>query len=824
MIRNLPDDVRLAIRAARRAPVVTIVAIATLALGIGATTAIFTVANAAFLRPLPVRDPHQLVTVSSDTALQFGFRGGLGWNHVMWDRLRAQRDAFAGAFAWTLQRLDLAGSGEMQPVQVLFASGDFFAALGVEAVRGRTFTVRDDQRGGGADGPVAVLGFEAWERRFHGDPDLVGRQIPIEGVPVTVVGVAPRGFFGVDVGQRFDLAVPLGAEPLIRGSQSILQNARMYVLTVMLRLRPGQSIADAQATLRALQADMLRSMSDTPRMAEDPVILVPAASGLSDRSRLRAQYERPLVIVAVIAACVLIVGSVNLANVLLARTAARRRELGLRRALGASRWRLARQVIVDSGLLAIAGGGAGALSALWASRALAAALPLAAGPVRLDLSIDWRVAAYVSGAATLAMGLCGLLPTLMAARVAPVEALDRPARSRRRRPASLSSALIVGQVALSAVLVMAAEMFVSTAVTLSRVPIGFDADQLLVVTVDASRAATNVGARLAISEQLVNRLSGFAGVTGSAGSIWTPMSGRGGGLITDASGRQAGAIRAAFNMVTPGWFATYGTAIVAGRDFNAADRATAARVAVVNERFVRHYVPDGRPIGRIIDAGPCSDGCTVVGVVRDALYGASRRDPAPPTVYIPLSQSAGLVPPGGGTVHVTLRVASSTAPPTPAAIASALQSIDGRLTFSARPLAQDVQASFARERLLAVLAGLFGWLALLLAGLGLYGLTAHTVTRRRAEFAIRLALGADRRAIVALVLRQTALLVGTGLAIGLAAAFWLSRFVTSLLFGAEGTSLFSAAVVAAALATTGALAAWNPARRAARVAPFESLR
>jgi predicted permease len=816
-------DLRAALRAAARAPLVTAAAVVTIALGLGATTAIFSVANAVLLRPLPVRDPHRLVTVTSETALQFGFRGGTGWSYQLWEALRQRQAPFDGAFTWTLQAIDLADGGEAQPAQVLFVSGDFFTMLGVDAALGRTFTARDDVRGGGPDGPIAVVGFDAWQRRFDGAADVIGTQVSIGGAPVTIVGVAPRRFFGVDTGQRFDFAVPLGVEPLVRGTQSIVDSPHAFLLRVMLRLRPGQSLAQGQAAMRALHADILRERSGAPRFFEDPVVLVPAATGISDR--LRQQYERPLVIVGVIAVAVLVIGCLNLANLLLARTAAARGDLGVRLALGASRWRIARQVVLEGAVLVALGASAGLAGGLWGSRVLASSIPVAAGAVELDLSLDWRVAAFGAAAAVMTLLLCSLLPVLIASRAAPLDVMDRPGARGQTPRVRFAGSLVTVQVAVSAALVLAAAMFVRTAVGLSRVPLGFDAEDVLIVTADTQRLNLAPARQPALFQRLVEVVSSLPGVTHAAGSIWTPLGG-GWGLMTDARGRpHVAPDRAAFNFVSPGWFAAYRIPIVAGRDLTAADAAPAPRVALVNETFVRRLLPERPAVGRTTNAGACGDQqCTIVGVVQDARYSASPRDPLPPTIYLPLAQSAGSTPSGRASVRLTLRLAPDAPSPTPAAIASALAAVDPRVTFTVHPLAADVHTSLSQERLLAALAGMFGLLALLLAGLGIYGVTAYGVTRRRRELAIRLALGADRRSIVALVTRQLLIQLVAGTLIGLAVAFWLSRFVTALLFGIGPMAPLTVAAVVLTLLLAGVLAAWAPIRLALRVPPASLLR
>ena len=379
------DDIRLAIRALRASPIVSFVAVLSLALGIGANTAIFSLVNGLLLRALPVAEPQRLVTISSDQAINLGFKAGLGWSYAMWDQLRQRSQAFDGALAWSNQRFNLATGGEMQPVDGLVTSGDFFTVLGVKAALGRTFTAADDVRGGGPGGAVVVISDGFWRRRFGAASDIIGTPLAIEGVPMTIVGVTPPGFLGLVAGQAFDVALPLGIEPLVR-KRALMDSPNAFVLFVMLRLKPGQSIGAATATLRAMQPQMLGSLQragvcrgavharQRPRKA--PISLA------SPRQR----YQRPLLTVFVVAALVLLIACANVANLLLARTTGRRHELSVRLALGAPRWRLARQLFVESLVLAGAGAFAGLTFALWGSRALVAQLSTAATPVAMDLS------------------------------------------------------------------------------------------------------------------------------------------------------------------------------------------------------------------------------------------------------------------------------------------------------------------------------------------------------------------------------------------------------------------------------------------------------
>jgi putative ABC transport system permease protein len=823
MLRGIVGDLRLAVRSLRAAPTVTIAAILTLTLGIGATTAIFSVANGLTLRPLPVKDPQDLVTITSDTALRHGFQAGAGWSYAMWDQLRQRADAFDGAFAWALQRLDLSEGGEMQPVNALVASGDFFDVLGVQAVIGRTFSSADDVRGGGPDGAVAVISHSLWQRRFGGGQDVLGSRLLIEQVPVTVVGVAPEWFRGVDGGQPFDVAIPFGTDALVRGRRSFISSERSLLLTVMLRLKPKQSIAEATAALRAMQPQIVGP--EAPEFLKEPFLVVDASRGISDRSRLRQRYQYPLVILSIVSGIVLIIVCLNIANLLLSRASARRSELSVRLALGAPRWRLARQHLVEALTLGSVGTAAGMLFAAWASRALLTQLPFPDGPVSIELQIDWRVFAFTVVVAIIAVVLFGTVPALYAMHVAPIEALRDAGRGAgRRRTRVLSGGLVIAQVALSVVLLAGAGLFVRTVNRLVNVPLGFEPEGMIVVSLNTARSILKPADPTQLHQRLLEEVVAVPGVVQAAGSVWTPVGTGGGGLLTDAGGRRSELARqVAFNFVTPGWFETYGTAVKMGRDFDTRDGPSAPRVALVNEALRRSLLSEGQPLGTTIHAGPCSRaGCTVVGVVGDAVYGQSLRDAAPPTVYMPLAQSAGLAPPNAA-FRISLRAAGDLAD-FRTSLAARLRVVDTGITFTFRRLEQDLNASVAQERLLAMLAGFFGVIALLLSGVGLYGVSSYAATRRRAEIGIRLALGGRPHAVVRAMLGQIVLFVLTGASLGIIAVLWLARFVAPLLYGLEPHDPVTLVASASTLALVAAVAGWIPASRATRIDPAQVLR
>jgi putative ABC transport system permease protein len=827
-------DLRQAIRGFRATPVVSAVAVLSLALGIGATTAVFSIVNGLLLRPLAVEHPDRLVTVTTDTAIKLGFKAGGGWNYVMWERLQARAGAFDGAFAFRPAQFNLGAGGEARPVDGLYASGGLFSTLGLRALQGRLFTPADDVKGGGADGPVVVISHALWQRRFGGAPGAIGSRLVVDGVPVTIVGVAPPAFTGLEVGQSADVMLPLDTEPLLRGGNSALAQPRNYSLLVVLRLKPGQSVEAGTAAIRALQPEIVPA--NAPGFVREPFTLARAAEGTGDG--LRQRYTQPLLTILAIAGLVLLVACANIANLLLARAAARRHEIAVRVALGASRWRIARQLLVESLVLAALGTGLGLVFAAWGSRALVAQLATSASTVVLDLSTDWRVAAFAAALTVATAVLFGLAPAVGATRTDPAGTLRLTARSDGRGRGGLSSALVVAQVSLSLVLVVTAGLLVRTFERLARNPLGFDSGRLLVVTVDATRAAVDPAARLLFYQRLVDAAATVPGVERSAGSVWAPLGSGGFQLQLDVPGApQTGERRAVGNFVTPGWFAAYGIPLRDGRDFTGLDTAGAAPVVIVNESLVRRFFPGRNAIGETVPIGADGGGPpgrTIVGVVKDAVFRSTRvvpgaaslplRDPVPPIVYVPLAQSAGLRPPGSATINLSVRSASGAPAALAGGIGRQLSAVDPALAFTFRPLDDLVSGTLVQERMSAMVSGFFGALGLLLASLGLYGVTWYGVTLRRTEIGIRLALGAAPLGIVRLVLARIGLVVGIGLAIGTCVCLWTSTLLASLLYGVaprDPATLMIAAVVLAGLAL---LAGWLPARRASRIDPAIVLR
>jgi predicted permease len=803
------SDLRLALRRVRQTPIVSVAIVLSLGLGVGVTTAIFSLLNGLLLRPLAVSDPYRLVTLSSNRALQHGLTTGLGWNLPIWRRMQERAAAFDGALAWTSGNVPAGEGSERESAYGLFTSGTFFTTLGVQAHAGRLYGVSDDVQGGGPDGPVAVISDRLWDRRFGRDRRAIGSRLILGNGLVTIVGVTPDDFNGIELGRTFDVAIPLGIEPAIRDNESAVRAPNQFLLTFMLRLKPNQSIAAAEAAVQAMQPDLIAGMS-VPRMAEEPIRLVPAGNG-ADRYRYRWNYQQPLLAIFVAAALALLMACATIANLMLARASARTHEISVRLALGAVRTRLLRQMLAESGVLAGGGALVGLLVAWWATRATAAFL---AGSWTIDAgpSLDWRVlgfAAIVAGIATL---LFGAAPAALVTRAAPAEVLNAHDRRAGGGGSRTSGSVVIAQVAMSLVLVVLTGLFVGTFGRLARLPLGFLGDRILIVDVQTDRAMP-AAERNDFAQRLVQAAASTPGVAAAAGSRLTPLSHASNSLWAEQRDIDLQ------NAVTPGWFATYGTPFQAGRDFDGRDTATSQPVAIVNEAYGRKHFPDRSPLGEAVRER------TIVGVVGDAVFSTVRAG-IRPTVYEPLTQP--LAGPRGPRVTVTISISVRPASGAPVDIARAvttsLSAVSQGATLTVRPLSDDVAASIAQERLLAMLSGLFAVLALALAGLGLYGLMSNTVTRRTNEIGVRIALGASPGDIVRLILGRALFVIALGILLGALGAVWVSGLVGSLLYGLGSRDTATFAAAATVLGAVGLMAAWFPARRAAGTDPAKTLR
>ena len=819
-------DLRDAFRALRATPVVSTVAILSLALGIGANTAIFSIVNALMLRALPVEDPQHLVQVMTGP-------NRASFSNPLWEELRNRQDQiFAGAFAYSATRFNLARGGETQPVNGVMASGRFFEVLGVPAILGRTFTLADDLPDA-KDGAVAVISYAFWQRQYGGATDVIGRRIDLDRVPFTIIGVTPPEFTGVDRGTSYDVAVPVANEPLIRGAgESAMKERSWWWMRVIARLKPGDTIERATTGLRALQPQLREATippnyrpQDVPTYLKDPFGLRPAASGPNGLGRT---YRQPLLIMMAVVVLVLLIACANIANLLLARANARRHELSVRVALGASRWRIARQLLAESALLSIAGAALGLVFAQWGAAMLIRELSLYGSRITLDVGPDWRILGFTAAVAIGTALLFGTFPALRSMHVRPSDAIKEQGRSIvGESRMGFGSLLVVGQVALSLVLIVAAGLFMRTFASLSSVPLGFNPDPILVVEMNLKRSAVPQEARGLLVERARQAVLALPNVGTAAlesitpvnGSVWNTLIEQPEGLSLPEKDRIVNV-----NAVSPDWFATYGTPILAGRDFTLRDDRSAPKVVLVNETFAKKYFGGANPVGRWVRNDP-RPGDTpprmeIVGLVRDAVY-ESLRDGVPPTMY----QAALQRDKPGPAIEMAVRAASGSPALLSRSIAEAIGRVDADVTLTFRPLKQTVRAATVQERMIAMLSAFFGGLALLLAGLGLYGVMSYAVSRRRTEIGIRMALGAGPAGAVRLVLLRVALLVGLGVAAGAGLSWWAAALVDkTLLFGLQPRDPMTLATAAMVLTAIGGLAGWLPARRASRIDPARVLR
>jgi putative ABC transport system permease protein len=800
-------------RALRSSPMVSTVAVLSIALGIGANTALFSIFNALVLRPLPVRNPEQLVGLVNES-----------WTNPIWEALRArQTQIAAGGFAWSNERFNLATGPETEMHDGVLASGGIFDVLGVTAVRGRTFTAADDDRSKPApDGPVAVISYALWQTRYHGAEDVVGRSITIDRAAFTIIGVTPPGFFGPEVGRFADVFVPLAFVPLVRGRESGLDDRQVWWLSIMFRLRGGQTIDAAAAALRAVQPQVRAEtmpaewrLPDQSQYLETPMALEPAFAG---RSELRGRYERPLTIVMFVVGATLLIACANIANLLLARALSRRHELSVRLALGASRFRLSRQLFAESAMLASLGTIAGVVLAYWGSRALVAQLTTVSDRVALDVPLDWRVLGFTTAVSFAAAILFGVSSALGISDVTPHDAMREQARGAvGERRLTLRGVLVVLQVSLSLALVVAAGLFTRTFIALTSRDAGFDRRAVLIAMIDLQRDVTVGPARTALAGRIRAAVADLPGAGHAAIAFTTPVFDRGWNTaIATADPALTGRQRMSWvNGVSPDYFSTLGIRFIAGRDFEPRDSTGNGHVAIVNQTFAARFLgPD--PVGQSFRQGRDAEPFVVVGVVQDTVY-RSLRSPMMPTMYVPFGNV-------GGTVLMAVRAEAG--PPSQLArdVAAIVQREAPAASVTFRSLDQQVAASVRQERLVATLAAVFGGLALVLAALGLYGVASYGVSRQRAEIGIRMALGATPSGVVRLVLRRLVWTVTAGVAAGVALSLWAGKFVGSLLYGLEPRDPATLAGAALLLAAVALIAGWLPARRASRIDPTIVLR
>jgi predicted permease len=819
-------DLRYGARLLHLNPAFAIVAILSLALGVGANTAIFQLLNALRLRALPVPHAEQLVEIK--------IAGGddrSGWmddhailTNLLWERIRDRQDAFSSAFAWEAQDFELSGGGESREAQGLWVSGDFFATLDVPAALGRVLTAADDRRG--CPAPPAVISYGFWQREYGGSPSVLGRSLTLDGHAYDVVGVTPPGFFGVEVGRAFEVAVPLCAEPFTRGAGSALDRKDAWVLGAIGRLKPGWSIERATAHLDAISPPMFRETlpnyrpEDRTKYLNNRLAAFPAATGVSN---LRADYESPLWLLLAITGLVLLIACANLANLMLARATAREREIAVRLAIGASRNRIVRQLLAESLLLAVAGAAAGAFLAQALSRVLVASLTTQREPVFMDVGGDSRVFVFVALLAAATCVVFGLMPAIRATATSPGAAMKAGSRGSTdsRERFGLRRALVVAQVALSLVLVVGALLFIRSFRNLATLDAGFTRQQVFVAILDFRRSGVSEERLRVSTAELLDRLCATPGVESAAQVRNVPIGGSFSNrfIVIDGVTRKE-AVN--YNSISDRYFSTMSARLLAGRDFDRRDSATAPRVAIVTESFARVFFNGANPIGRTLQIeeapGKPRPSYEIVGFARDAKYN-DLRYPFEPLIYVPVAQDELAV------TRARLVVRSRA---TGAVVASAVTALARQVhpatVVTFRTLESQVNDSLVRERLMATLSGVFGGLAALLATIGLYGVMSYMVARRRNEIGIRMALGASRRDVVRMVMREAGVLLIAGVIVGTGLAIAAGRAAATLLFGLRPGDPATLALAAGGLSVVAMLASYVPALRASRLEPTEALR
>jgi predicted permease len=822
-------DLRYGARLLRRNPTFAIVAILTLALGTGANAAIFQLVDAVRLRTLPVVNPHELVEITIETHGKGRTGGFMGrrpmQSNVLWERIRDSQQAFSSVMAWSPQRFDLADGGEVRPAEGLWVSGTFFDTLGVRASRGRLIGPADDVRG--CASPGVVLSDAFWRREYGGDPGVLQRTILIDGHRFDVIGVTAPGFFGVEVGRSFDVAIPLCADPILRGERTRLDRGDQWFLSIFGRLKPDWTLERAAAQLKAMSPAIFKETLPARYVPEDARSYLaflfkvdPAGAGVSN---LRQAYSTPLWILLGVTGLVLLVTCANLANLMLARATAREREIGIRLAIGASRRRIVRQMLSESLLLAVVGAAVGLLVARWLSGFLVVFLSTDQNPLFLDLAFDWRIFAFTALIASAACLLFGLAPALRATGSSPaVTVLGGRGATDGRERFTLRRTLVVIQVAVSLVLLVGALLFARSLRNLMAVDPGFRQDGVLVVNLDLQRANVAPENRRELYDAIVERLKAVPGVDGAAEAAIAPISGNGWNQRIVVDGKvQDGAVN--FNAVSPGYFQTLATPIVKGRDFTLRDNRSSVPVAIVNELFVKKHLGGGDAIGRRfhIEDSPGEEPqprYEIVGVVADTYYNDLREERVPIT-YVPVLQEREIDPFLQVVLHSSIGIGGVTP-----AVSRVIQEFNPTIAVQFTTMERLVTNSLTSERLMAALSGFFGGLAVLIATVGLYGVMSYMVARRRMEIGIRMALGADRGTVVRLVVSDAGRLLAVGLLVGVPLAILAARTARTLLYGLQPWDPITLTLGALTLGGVALVASWLPAYRASRVAPTAALR
>jgi predicted permease len=833
------QDLRYGVRMLLKSKGLTLVAVLSLALGIGANTAIFSLVNAVLLETLPVKEPEQLVlfnwttgpksplrrfTGSTRPDPDTGINTGTHFPHLLFEQLRAHNQTLSDLFASApIEQLNVSVAGQPEIAEGQFVSGGYFAGLGVQPVLGRMIVESDDQP---TANPVVVISHRYWQRRFGSDPAVIGKTANINKLVCTIIGVTPPDFFGVsEISEAPAVSIPLSFEPQLRSAPALKEPWNWW-LQVMGRLKPGVSLEQAQANLAAtFQQSVSEGLAPylEPWTTPQDLPALKLVSGSRGLTGMRRAYVRSLWIMMAVVGLVLLIACANVANLLLARAATRQKEIAVRLALGASRWRLLRQLLTESVLLALAGGALGVMLAYWGKDALAAAR-ISGVFLPLDVKLDLRVLGFTAAVSLLTGMLFGLAPAWRATRVDLTPALKDNARNLSSGGRSLlSKSLVVAQVALSLLLLISAGLFARTLRNLQNVDAGFNTADLLLFRVDPKLTLYTNAQIVNLYQQMVERIEALPGVRSATISRHRLV----GGSAAITRGHVEGRMPPSENSqvylqrVAPNFFETLEIPLLLGRSLSPQDDEHATKVAVINQALARHYFGDENPIGKRFGLGRPGNSVLVevVGLARDAKY-SNLRNETPATAYIPYLQHINSMSQMNFTVRTTGDPAAMTA-----SIRQAVREVEPHLPlFEISTQQEQISASLAQERLFARLSSLFSALALLLACIGLYGVMSYAVARRTQEIGIRLALGAQSGQVLRLVMRETLWLVLIGVLIGVPAALICTRWIAHLLFGLSPADPITIALAASMMVAVAAIAGYLPAQRAARVDPLLALR
>ncbi|MFZ0908499.1 MAG: ABC transporter permease [Candidatus Acidiferrales bacterium] len=822
------QNLRYTFRVLGKNPSFTIVAVLSLALGIGANTAIFTLINALLLRSLPVRQPDRLVEVSSvrirlDDKVPFSYR--------MFRELERGQRVFTGligvdlGYQWHAGKmLNVEANGVLSQNHLLWVTGNFYSELGVAPALGRLFTAQDADPANGAASEVAVISYEFWQRRLGGASDVVGKQIRVEGHPFTIVGVTQKWFTGLTRGEPPEITLPITAAPLIEDEDSSLDRGGAYWLFVIGRLKDGVSIEQARAQLQSIWPEVLRTTADNrqgSRLQAYLSLRVDVSSAeVGVVEGLRSQFTRPLALLTGLAGLTLLVACLNLANLMLAHATARSHEMSVRAVLGASRWSLVRQVLIESLTLSLTGALLGLAFAYWACRLLLL-LITRGNPmlVALDLSPDWRVLCFTMFLALLTGILFGIVPAWRCSLLNPAAALQGT-HNLAERTGKLGKILVCSQVAFSLVLLLGAGLLAKTLEKLRSSDLGFQTDKVLEVSLYPKPGGYQDFDMNAYHSELLERVASIPGVISAGYSNNSIVGGRESGWQDDVSPESGGGavavkVRSYGTMISPDFFRTLEIPLIRGRDFNQTDDATHPRVAIVSSSLAKRLFPNGDAIGKRIRI-VVNRNVEIVGVAGDARI-FDLRDAAAPVIYFSCLQ----IPPKWGGLVVRTKE-----PPEELAntVGHEIESLGREYPFWTGTIAELMSQQLAKERVTALLSGFFALLALLLACIGLYGLMSYTVTRRTREIGIRVALGAQRTAVLWIVLRETLVLALVGIAIGIPSALLSTRLIDSMLFGLSPGDLPTITSASLLLLLVALFAGFLPAWRASAVDPAVALR